>query len=218
MVRNIEALGGHLFVIRHPESGMPAQLAEILSPSTHIINAGDGHNQHPTQALTDLFTLKKEWGDGSWSNRCVTLIGDLKHSRVAHSLVDGLLMLNIGEIHLAAPEALSYTEVTDPRIKVFSSLTPALTNSDMIMTFRLQKERLPTEQLPYYSEICEQFILTAEKLKKAKPMALVMHPGPINRGIEITSEVADSQQSLILKQVKNGVAVRMAALELLNLN
>lgn len=210
MARNLQAMGTRFFVIRHTENNRPRMLAEHLEQGI-VINAGDGNHQHPTQGLIDLMTIQQHKPD--WTKLCVTIIGDIYHSRVANSLVDGLLIMGVPEIRITGPSQLLPETVKNPRIKKIPELEASLINSDVVVTLRLQKER--HSNLTELNTFRQLFGLSAEKFALAKPDAIVMHPGPINREIEMTSEVADGKQSVILQQVQNGVAIRMAVLELL---
>ncbi|AKQ34041.1 aspartate carbamoyltransferase catalytic subunit [Candidatus Coxiella mudrowiae] len=210
MARNLQAMGTRFFVIRHTENNRPRMLAEHLEQGI-VINAGDGNHQHPTQGLIDLMTIQQHKPD--WTKLCVTIIGDIYHSRVANSLVDGLLIMGVPEIRITGPSQLLPETVKNPRIKKIPELEASLINSDVVVTLRLQKER--HSNLTELNTFRQLFSLSAEKFALAKPDAIVMHPGPINREIEMTSEVADGKQSVILQQVQNGVAIRMAVLELL---
>lgn len=210
MARNLQAMGTRFFVIRHTENNWPRMLAEHLEQGI-VINAGDGNHQHPTQGLIDLMTIQQHKPD--WTKLCVTIIGDIYHSRVVNSLVDGLLIMGVPEIRITGPSQLLPETVKNPRIKKIPELEASLINSDVVVTLRLQKER--HSNLTELNTFRQLFGLSAEKFALAKPDAIVMHPGPINREIEMTSEVADGKQSVILQQVQNGVAIRMAVLELL---
>ncbi|WP_304985693.1 aspartate carbamoyltransferase catalytic subunit [Coxiella-like endosymbiont] len=210
MARNLQAMGTRFFVIRHTENNQPRMLAEHLEQGI-VINAGDGNHQHPTQGLIDLMTIQQHKPD--WTKLCVTIIGDIYHSRVANSLVYGLLIMGVPEIRITGPSQLLPETVKNPRIKKFPELEASLINSDVVITLRLQKER--HSNLMELNTFRQLFGLSAEKFALAKSDAIVMHPGPINREIEMTSEVADGKQSVILQQVQNGVAIRMAVLELL---
>lgn len=210
MARNLQAMGTRFFVIRHTENNRPRMLAEHLEQGI-VINAGDGNHQHPTQGLIDLMTIQQHKPD--WTKLCVTIIGDIYHSRVVNSLVDGLLIMGVPEIRITGPSQLLPETVKNPRIKKIPELEASLINSDVVVTLRLQKER--HSNLTELNTFRQLFGLSAEKFALAKPDAIVMHPGPINREIEMTSEVADGKQSVILQQVQNGVAIRMAVLELL---
>ncbi len=215
-IQTVTALGADMIVLRHPEAHTPHAIARDLLSHTTLINAGDGDHQHPTQALIDLFTIHQQLikQPSDWSQLRITCSGDLKYSRAAHSLIDGLLILGVPKICLAAPEHLSYTALSDPRLKLYDTLESAITDSDIVSTFRLQKERIPIDQGNTTAAINPIWTLSQKTLMLGKPSIYVMHPGPINRGMEITSEVADGPRSLILQQVKNGIAVRMAILDL----
>ena len=208
-VKNLQAMGADFFIIRHFENDKPARLAEHLSSGV-VINAGDGNHQHPTQGLIDLMTIKQH--KPCWNELCITIIGDIYHSRVANSLIDGLLMMETFEIRLAAPPQLLPEKIHDRSIKIFHELDSSLVDADVVITLRWQKER--HSNLIELTTFHQTFCLTHEKLALAKPDVIVMHPGPINREVEITSEVADGKHSVILQQVHNGVAIRMAVLDL----
>ncbi|QHG92658.1 aspartate carbamoyltransferase catalytic subunit [Coxiella endosymbiont of Amblyomma sculptum] len=211
MVKNLQAMGVRFFIVRHTEKNQPRILAEQLKYSV-VINAGDGNHQHPTQGIIDLMTIHQY--KKHWKELCVTIIGDICHSRVANSLIEGLLIMGVSEIRLSGPSQLLPKKITDPRIKKFPILETSLINSDVIVVLRLQKER---HNNPIKTNTFRRLYgLTSTRLALARSDAIVMHPSPINRDIEITSEVADSGQSVILQQVQNGVAVRMAVLELLS--
>ena len=211
-VQTLAAMGVGTFIIRHAENGVPKWLAEQL-PSNVFINAGDGHHQHPTQGLIDLLTIQQHKAD--WASLQVTIIGDIFHSRVANSLIDGLLTMGVAEIRLAGPPTLLPDDLPDDRIKIFPALDQSLKDSDVIVTLRVQKERIQKGRIPDLNTFHQEFGLTAERLKLAKPDAIVMHPGPMNREVEIASAVADGKQAVILQQVRNGIAIRMAVLDLL---
>lgn len=212
-IKTIEAMGVNAFVIRHHDNGVMSWIAEHLNENTHMINAGEGWLQHPTQALLDLFTIKQH--KSNWENLSVAIIGDLLHSRVARSLVDALHIMGVTDIRLIAPKALHAEDDVCHKTRTFTDLASGLNNTDVVVCLRLQKERMSREHLINEGEFCRLYGITAQSIKHAKPNAIVMHPGPINREIEISSEIADSASSVILKQVKNGVAVRMAVLKLL---
>lgn len=208
-IKTLEAMGVYFFIVRHSENETPEQIAKQLSSGV-VINAGDGNHQHPSQALIDLMTIKQH--KPHWNKLCVTIIGDIRHSRVANSLMDGLVTMGVPEIRLVGPSSLLPDKVGNDSIKKFTELKPSLLNSDVIVTLRLQKER--HDNSVDIDAFRGSFRLTPEKLYSAKPDAIVMHPGPVNREVEINSDVADNQQSVILQQVRNGVAMRMAVLEL----
>ena len=210
-IHTFEAMGTSLFVIRHPENHTPAWVAERLHTQAVVINAGDGTNQHPTQGLIDLFTIQQY--KTNWKSLSVAIIGDVLHSRVTHSLVDGLTLMQVPDIRLVAPPYLSPEISTNPHIKIIHSFQEGIKDVDVVVSLRLQKERMSEKNRAETKTFHDIFGLTTEKLKLAKPDAIVMHPGPMNRHIEIAPEVADGPQSVILKQVRNGVAMRMAIMD-----
>jgi len=209
--RNIEAMRSDYIVIRHPASGAPHILAKNLKSS--VINAGDGAHEHPTQALLDMFTIKEK--KGRIAGLKIAIIGDIAHSRVARSNIYGLTRLG-AEVRLVGPPALIPPEVEGPGISVFYNMEDALMDVDVIMVLRLQLERQGKNYFPSLREYAGLYSLTPERVKSAKEDVMIMHPGPINRGIEIAPEVADGMSSVILEQVTNGIAVRMAVLYLLS--
>lgn len=209
--RNIEAMRSDFIVIRHPASGAPHLLAQQLKSS--VINAGDGFHEHPTQALLDLFTIREK--KGRIEGLKVVIIGDITHSRVARSNIYGLTRLG-ANVCVAGPPALIPVDIESTGVSVYYNLTEAIKDADVIMVLRIQSERQGKNYFPGLREYASLFCLTAEKLRCAKEDVMVMHPGPINRGIEIAPEVADGLSSVILEQVTNGIAVRMATLYLLS--
>jgi len=206
----IQALGADFVVIRHPSAGVPHFLSNILDMS--VINAGDGANEHPTQALLDLFTIQTH--KKNIKDLTVVIIGDIAHSRVAKSNIYALTKLG-ARVRLICPPTLMPAEVGKLGVEVFHSIDDGIKKADVIMTLRLQLERQSKGFLPSLEEYFKLYGLTSERLKLAKSSAIVMHPGPMNRGVEIESAVADGPQSVILEQVTNGLAVRMAVLYLL---
>jgi len=211
MALTIQSLGADLVIIRHSSSGVPLYLSNILDVS--VINAGDGANEHPTQALLDLFTIQSHKKTIKGLN--VAIIGDIAHSRVAKSNIYGLTKLG-ANVRVIGPPTLMPVEIEKLGIEVFNSTDEGVKDVDVIMTLRLQLERQSKGFLPSLEEYFNLYGLTPERLKLAKKDAIVMHPGPMNRGVEIASEVADGSQSVILEQVTNGIAVRMAVLYLLS--
>ena len=209
--KNIEALKADIIVVRHSASGAAAMLAQRLK--ANVINAGDGWHEHPTQALLDIFTLKEKRGKIQGLN--VSIIGDIAHSRVARSNIWGLIKLG-ANVTLCAPPMLIPPAIEQTGAKVTSDLDEALKDADAINVLRMQFERDAAEAFPKAWEYFKTFGITEERLKKARPDIIVMHPGPINRGIEMSSEVADGANSAILEQVTNGIAVRMAVLFLVS--
>lgn len=210
-VRNLEAMAPDIIVIRHPCAGAPELLARSCRAS--IINAGDGMHEHPTQALLDALTIKERKGD--FARLRVAIIGDIAHSRVARSNV--LLLKRMGaQVVVCGPPTLIPVDFHRLGAEVTYKVEQALEGADVVMMLRLQQERQQEAFFPSPREYFELYGLTAERLKRAKPDVIVMHPGPMNRGVEIASEVADGPYSVILEQVANGVAVRMAALYLVS--
>lgn len=210
--RNIESLGADVFVVRHSSAGVPAFLAS--QTNAVVVNAGDGACEHPTQGLLDALTMRQHLG--SLEDKQIAIIGDIRHSRVARSNLWALSTLG-ASVRLWGPATLlpRHTEAFGPRVELARSLNQALEGADAVMLLRIQHERQSSGLLPSLREYRHSFGLDRDRLRLAKPGALVLHPGPINRGVEIVSEIADGPQSVILEQVTNGVAVRMAVLHLL---
>jgi aspartate carbamoyltransferase catalytic subunit len=208
--RNLMAMSPDFIVIRHPNTGAPHRLAEVVPAS--VINAGDGINEHPTQALLDAFTIRRHLG--SLEDRVVVISGDIRHSRVARS--NAFLLRTMGaEVRFVAPASLMPTDVEELGVIPYHRLEPALDGAEAVMMLRIQLERQKKLNFPSMREYYDFFALTPSRLELAAPHAVVMHPGPMNRGVEIDSAVADGERSVILEQVTNGVAVRMAILYLL---
>ena len=210
-MQTLKAMQIDMFVIRHQQNGLPHRVAENIK-GVSILNAGDGINAHPTQALLDMLTIRQH--KKSFDSLSVAIVGDIRHSRVARSGIQAMKTLGTTDIRLIAPETLHYKEET-PGLERFASLKQGIEGADVIMSLRLQKERMIAADIPDEQTYFDGFGLTSENLKLAKPDAIVMHPGPVNRGIELSSEVADGSQSVILQQVTNGIAVRMAVMEIL---
>ncbi len=210
-VRTLQALGADMLVMRHSESGAPYLVAQHFHGS--VINAGDGRHAHPTQALLDLFTVYQRLG--RIEGLKVVIVGDILHSRVARSNLWGFTRMG-AQVVLCAPQTLigpeSFWKATWPELTISSNLDESLTGADVVMALRLQKERMEGGLLPSLREYSRFFALTAERVALAGPQCLVMHPGPMNEGVEIMPDVATSAQSVIEEQVANGVAVRMALL------
>jgi len=205
--RNIEALKADIIVVRHNCSGAAAMLARHVKIS--VVNAGDGWHEHPTQALLDIFTLKEKLGKIEGLN--VSIVGDIAHSRVARSNIWGLTKLG-AKVLVCAPSMLVPPEIEEMGAEVSQDIDEALKKADAVNVLRMQFERDEQGAFPQQLEYFKNFGITQERLQKAKKNIVVMHPGPINRGIEISSEVADGLNSVILEQVTNGIAVRMAVL------
>ncbi|MFA5356268.1 MAG: aspartate carbamoyltransferase catalytic subunit [Candidatus Omnitrophota bacterium] len=205
--KNIEALKVDIIVVRHNYSGAAAMLARNLRAS--VINAGDGWHEHPTQALLDMFTLKEKLGRIEGLN--VSIVGDIAHSRVARSNIWGLTKLG-ARVMVCAPKMLIPAAIEEMGVKATDDIDEALSNADAVNVLRMQFERDGESAFPRQLEYFKKFGITRERLEKAKKDIIVMHPGPLNRGIEIASDIADGGNSVILEQVTNGIAVRMAAL------
>lgn len=209
--RNVEALKADILVVRHNASGAAAMLARSVAIS--VVNAGDGWHEHPTQALLDIFTLKEKLG--RIAGLRVSIVGDIAHSRVARSNIWGLSKLG-AEVTVCAPKMLIPCGIEEMGCSVTCDIEEALKDADAVNVLRMQFERDEGAAFPEQLEYFKNFGITQERLKKAKKNIIVMHPGPINRGIEMSSEVADSSNSVILEQVTNGIAVRMAVLFLVS--
>ena len=213
-LRNLEAMGVRGFIVRHAEDGAVAALAAEAGEGTALVNAGDGRSAHPTQGLLDMLTLRQAKG-ADFSALKVAIVGDVKHSRVARSDLHALRTLGCGEIRVCGPAALLPDDDTLAGCIVSHDLDAALKGVDAAMMLRLQRERMVEGLVESLEDYHRDYGLTAPRLRRAAPDAIVMHPGPMNRGVEISDEVADGPQSRVLRQVANGVAVRMAALEAL---
>jgi len=208
--RNLNAMQPDVVVMRHPCAGAPHMLAENFPFS--VINAGDGINEHPTQALLDMLTIRQKLG--GIEGKTVAIVGDVYHSRVARSNIYGLVTMG-ARVLLAGPGTMCRKEMEELGVEVRHTIDDVLEDADVLMMLRIQRERLGPGMLSSSREYSQLYGLNMERLKRAKEQVLVMHPGPINRGVELDTEVADHQQSAILEQVTNGVAVRMALLFLL---
>lgn len=211
-IRNLEAMHVDMFVVRHSVSGAAHYIAQNTAEHISVINAGDGQHAHPTQAMLDMFTIRQKKPD--LTKLKVAIIGDILHSRVARSQILALNTLGVDEVRVIAPRTLLPAKVEMLGVNISHDLKSGLEDIDVVITLRLQKERMTSALLPSENEYFKSYGLTDAKLKYAKPDAIVMHPGPINRGVEIASSVADGPQSVILQQVSNGVAVRMAVLSM----
>lgn len=213
-LKTLEAMGVHAFIVRHKRDGAVAELAAAANPGTVLLNAGDGRSNHPTQGLLDMLTLRQAKGD-DFSALKVAIVGDVKHSRVARSDLHALRALGCGEIRVCGPAALLPDDDTLDGCTVTDDLDAALDGVDAAMMLRLQRERMAEGLVASLDDYHRDYGLTATRLQRAAPDAIVMHPGPMNRGVEISDEVADGPRSRVLRQVANGVAVRMAVLEAL---
>ncbi|MCO4787180.1 MAG: aspartate carbamoyltransferase catalytic subunit [Marinomonas atlantica] len=211
-LQNLEAMQSDMFVVRHQDSGAPHFIAENCTPNVAIINAGDGRHAHPTQAMLDMLTIRRH--KGQFEGLKVAIVGDILHSRVARSELHALKTLGVDDVRLVGPKTLVPEYFRDMGATICHDLKVGLDDVDVVVMLRLQKERMAGALLPSESEFYRLYGLTEEKLAWAKPDAIVMHPGPINRGVEISSEVADSDRAVILDQVTNGIAVRMAVMSM----
>ena len=216
-VDNLCAMHADMFVVRHAASGAPMLIAQHLQHTgrddVRVINAGDGRHAHPTQGLLDMYTIRHFKHD--FTNLTVAIVGDVLHSRVARSQIAALTTLGVPEVRVIGPRTLLPTEVEKLGVRVFHDMSEGLKGVDVVMMLRLQNERMHGALLPTPQEYYKIWGLTAEKLALAKPDAIVMHPGPMNRGVEIDSAVADGTQAVILPQVTFGIAVRMAVMSML---
>lgn len=211
-IRNLEAMHVDMFVVRHALSGAAHFIAQNTAPHISVINAGDGQHAHPTQAMLDMFTIRRLKKD--FCQLRVAIVGDILHSRVARSQILALNTLGCAEVRVIAPKTLLPKHVEALNVNVFHNLQQGLRDVDVVIMLRLQKERMRSAYLPSESEYFNCFGLSSDKLRLAKPDAIVMHPGPINRGVEIASNVADGPQSVILQQVSYGIAIRMAIMSM----
>jgi aspartate carbamoyltransferase catalytic subunit len=207
---NLESMYSDMFIVRHADSGAAHFIAQHVTPNVAVINAGDGRHAHPTQAMLDMLTIRRE--KGGFENLTVAIVGDILHSRVARSQIYALNTLGAAEVRVIGPNTLLPTEIESLGAKPFHDMKQGLKNVDVIIMLRLQKERMQNALLPSEAEFYRLYGLTTDKLALANPDAIVMHPGPINRGVEIESAVADGPQSVILKQVSNGIPMRMAVM------
>ncbi len=212
-VANLSAMHADMFVVRHSESGAPYLIAQHCAPHVHVVNAGDGRHAHPTQGLLDMYTIRHFKKD--FRNLTVAIVGDIVHSRVARSDIHALNILGVPEIRAVGPKTLVPGDLREMGVRVCHEMAEGSKDADVIIMLRLQNERMSGAMLPSAGEFFKNFGLTPEKLALAKPDAIVMHPGPINRGVEIDSAVADGKQSVILPQVTFGIAVRMAVMSIL---
>jgi aspartate carbamoyltransferase catalytic subunit len=206
---NLQAMGVDAFVVRHATAGVHARLARVARPGVAIVNAGEANVSHPTQGLLDVLTIRAHKGQ-DLSRLTVAICGDIRHSRVAASAASALATLGVGELRFVAPPELLPPESAAHRS--FEDLESGVAGCDVVMMLRIQRERISSVSVPDDAEYHRRFGLTAARLARAKPDCIVMHPGPVNRGVELASEVMDGPRSVILEQVANGVAVRMAVL------
>jgi len=212
-IDNLAAMDADMFVVRHSQSGAPYLIAQHVKPGISVINAGDGRHAHPTQGLLDVYTMRHYKKD--FTKLTVAIVGDVLHSRVARSQIHALTTLGVPEVRVIGPRTLLPTDVEKLGVQVFHDMKRGLEGADVVVMLRLQNERMAGPLLPSAQEFYKNYGLTAEKLARAKPDAIVMHPGPMNRGVEIDSPIADGKQSVILPQVTFGIAVRMAVMSML---
>lgn len=211
-LHNIEAMYADMFVVRHNDSGTAHFIASQITPQVAIINAGDGRHAHPTQAMLDMFTIRRH--KGAFEGLKVAIVGDILHSRVARSQIRALNILGAAEVRLVAPKTLLPVGIEEMGAKIYTRMESGLKDVDVVIMLRLQKERMSGALLPSEAEFYRLYGLTTQKLAYAHPEAIVMHPGPINRGVEIESAVADGPRSVILQQVGYGIATRMAVMSM----
>lgn len=211
-LRNLEAMHCDMFVVRHSHSGAAHFIARHAAPHVSVINGGDGRHAHPTQALLDMLTIRRH--KGTFKGMKVAIVGDIAHSRVARSQIQALRTLGVSEVRVVAPRTLLPPCAESLGVTVYHKLAEGLQDVDVVVMLRLQRERMQGALLPSTNEYFHFYGLTEEKLSVAKPDAIVMHPGPLNRGVEIDSQVADGARSVILQQVSYGIAIRMAVMSL----
>ena len=216
-IDNLSAMHADMFVVRHSQSGAPYLIAKHLNDTkqnhVHVVNAGDGRHAHPTQGLLDMYTIRHYKKD--FTNLRVAIVGDILHSRVARSDIHALTTLGVPEVRAVGPHTLLPGGLEQMGVRVFTNMEEGLKDVDVIIMLRLQNERMSGALLPSAGEYFKSYGLTPERLALAKPDAIVMHPGPMNRGVEIDSAVADGAQAVILPQVTFGIAVRMAVMSIL---
>ncbi len=209
-VDNLLAMQVDGFILRHPEAGAAHLLARHLGERAWVVNAGDGQHAHPTQALLDVFTIRRL--AGPIHERVVVILGDILHSRVARALIHALSILGCPQIRAVGPRTLVPPELSSLGVHVWHELEPALAGANVVYALRMQRERMDAQRVPSLEEYHRRFGLTADRLRLAAADAVVLHPGPMNRGVELSAEVADGPQSIILDQVTHGLALRMAVL------
>jgi aspartate carbamoyltransferase catalytic subunit len=211
-LRTLEAMHCDMFVVRHAQSGAAHFIARHAAPHISVINGGDGRHAHPTQAMLDMFTIRRHKGD--FAALRVAIVGDVAHSRVARSQIHALVTLGAAEVRVVAPRTLVPPGVEALGVSVHHNLREGLAGVDVVILLRLQSERMQGALLPSSHEYFQYYGVTEEKLAAADPQAIVMHPGPLNRGVEIDSDVADGARSVILRQVSYGIAIRMAVMSM----
>ena len=211
-LRTLEAMHCDMFVVRHGQSGAAHFIARHAAPHISVINGGDGRHAHPTQAMLDMFTIRRHKGE--FSSLKVAIVGDVSHSRVARSQIHALVTLGAAEVRIVAPRTLVPPGIESLGASVYHDLRAGLADADVVILLRLQNERMQGALLPSSHEYFQYYGVTEEKLAAAATDAIVMHPGPLNRGVEIDSDVADGSRSVILSQVSNGIAIRMAVMSM----
>ena len=212
-INNLIAMHADMFVIRHNQSGAAHFIAKNINKNIKVVNAGDGYHSHPTQGLLDAFTIRHYKKD--FKKLKIAIVGDIKHSRVARSEINALSILGVPEIRVIAPQTLMPYGVQDLGVMPFDNLDHGVKDVDVIMMLRLQKERMDSALIPSQEEYFKTYGLTSKRVDLANPDCIIMHPGPMNRGVEIESSVADSNKAVILPQVSFGIAIRMAVMSLL---
>ena len=212
-IANLSAMHADMFVVRHSESGAPYLIAQHCAPHVHVVNAGDGRHAHPTQGLLDMYTIRHFKQD--FTQLSVAIVGDIVHSRVARSDIHALTTLGVPDIRAVGPKTLVPGDLQGMGVRVCHDMAEGIKDADVIIMLRLQSERMSGGMLPSAAEFYKHYGLSQDKLRLAKPDAIVMHPGPINRGVEIASAVADGSHSVILPQVTFGIAVRMAVMSII---
>lgn len=211
-IDNLAAMAADIFVVRHGDSGAPYLIAQHVAPHVHVVNAGDGRHAHPTQALLDMYTIRHFKDD--FTNLSVAIVGDVLHSRVARSNIHALTTLGCPDVRVVGPKTLVPQDFSHLGVRVCHDMAEGLRDVDVVITLRLQNERMSGALLPSAQEFFKSYGITTQRMQLAKPDAIVMHPGPINRGVEISSEVVDGPQAVILSQVTFGIAVRMAVMSI----
>ena len=212
-IANLSAMHADMFIVRHAESGAPYLIAQHVAPHVHVVNAGDGRHAHPTQGLLDMYTIRHYKRD--YTQLSVAIVGDIVHSRVARSDIHALTTLGVPDIRAVGPKTLVPGDLAQMGVRVCHDMNEGIAGADVIIMLRLQNERMSGAMLPSAAEFFKRYGLTPARLALAKTDAIVMHPGPINRGVEIDSDVADGSQSVILPQVTFGIAVRMAVMSII---
>ena len=215
MIKTLEAMSCDMFIVRHSISGTPHYIAREVGAKISVINAGDGIHAHPTQAMLDMYTIRKYKKE--FDNLKVAIVGDILHSRVAKSLITSLTILSVKNINIIGPKILMPENLNDLNVEYFENLEDGISECDVVIMLRLQKERMH-EALISTDDYYKKYGLTTKKLQSASKEVIVMHPGPINRGVEIDSEVADGNNSVILDQVTSGISIRMAIMSMIMKN